>query len=203
MLTLIQNGEVFAPERLGRKDVLIANQSIELIGSVDRRKLLALGVEHELIDATGCVITPGLIDPHEHLLGGSGEGSLSLQSPELFIDEICRAGVTTVVGVLGVDTTMKTLPGLLARVKGLKEEGLSTFLWTGGYNVPPTTILADVRQDMMFIDEVIGAGEVAISDERSMAPSSQELAKVVYDAHIGGILTGKAGIRHFHVGDSD
>jgi beta-aspartyl-dipeptidase (metallo-type) len=105
--------------------------------------------------------------------------------------------------VLGVDTTMKTLPGLLARVKGLKEEGLSTFLWTGGYNVPPTTMLGDVRQDMMFIDEVIGAGEVAISDERSMSPSSQELAKVVYDAHIGGILTGKAGLTHFHVGDSD
>src|SRR5881227_2449220 len=98
MLTLIQNGDVYAPERLGRMDVLIANQTIELIGSIDRRKLDALGVEHEVIDATACVVTPGLIDPHEHLLGGSGEGSLALQSPELFIDEICRAGITTVVG---------------------------------------------------------------------------------------------------------
>src|SRR3954470_24898375 len=203
MLTLIQNGEVFAPERLGRKDVLIANQSIELIGSVDRRKLDALGVEHEVIDATGCVVTPGLIDPHEHLLGGSGEGSLAKQSPMLFVDEICRAGITTVVGTLGVDTTMKTLAGLLARVKALKEEGLSAYLWTGGYNVPPTTMLGDVRQDMMFIEECIGAGEIAISDERSLAPDIHSLARVVFDAHVGGLLTGKCGITHFHVGESD
>ena len=203
MLILIENGEVYAPGYQGKKNVLIANNRIEKIGDVERRGLDQLGAEYETIDATGCVVVPGLIDPHEHLLGGSGEGSLARQSPMLFVDEICRAGVTTVVGVLGVDTTMKTLPGLLARVKALKEEGLNTYLWTGGYNVPPTTMLGDVRQDMMFIDEVIGAGEVAISDERSMAPSSQDLARIVYDAHIGGILTGKAGLTHFHVGDSD
>lgn len=202
MLILIENGEVYAPKYQGKKNVLIANNRIEKIGDVSRRGLDQLGVEYETIDATGCVVVPGLIDPHEHLLGGSGEGSLAKQSPMLFVDEICRAGVTTVVGVLGVDTTMKTLPGLLARVKGLKEEGLNTYLWTGGYNVPPTTMLGDVRQDMMFIDEVIGAGEVAISDERSMAPSSQDLARIIFDAHIGGILTGKAGLTHFHVGDT-
>jgi beta-aspartyl-dipeptidase (metallo-type) len=203
MLILIENGELYSPEYRGKKNLLVANNRVEKIGEVGRRGLDQLGVEYEVIDASNRLVVPGFIDPHEHLLGGSGEGSLSKQSPMLFVNEICRAGVTTVVGVLGVDTTMKTLPGLLARVKGLKEEGLSTFLWTGGYNVPPTTMLGDVRQDMMFIDEVIGAGEVAISDERSMAPSSQELAKVVYDAHIGGILTGKAGLTHFHVGDSD
>jgi beta-aspartyl-dipeptidase (metallo-type) len=203
MLTLIHNGEVYAPKPLGKQDILLANGTIEKIGSVDRWKLDALGLEHEVVDATGCVITPGLIDPHEHLLGGSGEGSLALQTPMLFIDEICRAGVTTVVGCLGVDTTMKTLAGLLARVKALKEEGLSAYIWTGGYNVPPTTMLGDVRQDMMFIEECIGAGEVAISDERSMAPDAHALAHVVFDAHIGGLLTGKAGLTHFHVGDSD
>jgi beta-aspartyl-dipeptidase (metallo-type) len=203
MLTLIQNGEVFAPERRGKQDVLIANGSIEFIGTVDRRKLDALGVEHQVIDATDCVVTPALIDPHEHLLGGSGEGSLALQSPMLFIDEICRAGVTTVVGTLGVDTTMKTLPGLLARVKALEEEGLSTYLWTGGYNVPPTTMLGNVREDMLYIKECIGVGEVAISDERSLAPTAQDLARVVFDCHVGGLLSGKSGITHFHVGESD
>jgi beta-aspartyl-dipeptidase (metallo-type) len=203
MLTLIRGGEIYAPEYRGRGDMLLANAQIEKVGSIDQRKLDALGVEYEEIDASGCVVTPGIIDPHEHLLGGSGEGSLAMQSPMLFIEEICRAGITTVVGALGVDTTMKTLPGLLARVKALKEEGLSAFIWTGGYNVPPTTMLGDVREDMMFIEECIGAGEVAISDERSMAPDSQALARVVFDAHIGGLLTGKAGVTHFHVGDSD
>src|SRR4051812_22150575 len=135
MLLLIENAEVYAPERKGKQDILIANRQIEKVGQVDRRKIEALDLDCDVIDGTGCIVTPGLIDPHEHLLGGSGEGSLALQSPELFIDEICRAGVTTVVGTLGVDTTMKTLAGLLARVKALKEEGLTACLWTGGYNV--------------------------------------------------------------------
>ncbi|MFN2636495.1 MAG: amidohydrolase family protein [Gemmatimonadaceae bacterium] len=203
MLILIENGEVYSPEHRGRRDILLANGQIEKIGSIDRRKLDALGVEHDVIDASGCVVTPGLIDPHEHLLGGSGEGSLAKQSPMLFVDEIYRAGVTTVVGALGVDTTMKTLAGLLARVKALKEEGLTAFLWTGGYNVPPTTMLGHVREDMMFIEECIGVGEVAISDQRALAPTADELARVVLDAHVGGLLTGKAGLTHFHVGDSD
>ncbi|MFL5508209.1 MAG: beta-aspartyl-peptidase [Gemmatimonadaceae bacterium] len=203
MLILIENGELYTPGYVGRGSVLTANGQIERIGAIDRRTLDALGVEHQVIDASGCIVCPGFIDPHEHLLGGSGEGSLARQTPMLFVDEICRAGVTTVIGTLGVDTTMKTLPGLLARVKALKEEGLSSYLWTGGYNVPPTTMLGDVRQDMMFIEECIGAGEVAISDERSMAPDIHELAHVVFDAHIGGLLTAKCGVTHFHVGESD
>jgi beta-aspartyl-dipeptidase (metallo-type) len=162
MMILIENADLYAPEAKGRADILIANGQIEKVGRVDRRALDALGVEYQHIDAADCVVTPGFIDPHEHLLGGSGEGSLALQSPELFIDEICRAGITTVVGTLGVDTTMKTLPGLLGRVKAMKQEGLSAYFWTGGYNIPPTTLLRDVREDIMYIDECIGAGEIAI-----------------------------------------
>lgn len=115
------------------------------------------------MNADGCLALPGFIDPHEHLLGGSGEGSLALQTPMLFPREILRAGITSVVGTLGVDTTMKTIAGLLARVKTLREEGLSAWMWSGGYNVPPTTVMGTMREDMLFVDEVIGAGEVAIS----------------------------------------
>lgn len=200
MLTLIENGDVYAPEHKGRQPILVANEKIEKIGKVNRRALDELGCEYDVIDADDCFVTPGIIDPHEHLLGGSGEGSLSKQSPMLFLTEIVRAGVTTVVGTLGVDTTMKTLPGLLARVKALNEEGLSTRMWTGGYNIPPVTITDSVRTDMLFIDECVGAGEIAISDERSLQTSIDELARHVLDTHIGGLLSGKAGVTHFHVG---
>src|SRR4051812_796273 len=201
MLLLIEHGDLYDPEPRGTRSLLIANGQVEKIGYVDRRALDALGVEHEVIDAEGCAVVPGFIDPHEHLLGGSGEGSLALQSPELFLREIVRAGITSVVGTLGVDTTMKTIAGLLARVKALKEEGLSAWLWTGGYNVPPTTVMGSIREDMLFVDEVVGAGEIAISDERGLNQSSQELAKLVRDTHVGGLLTGKAGLSHFHVGE--
>jgi beta-aspartyl-dipeptidase (metallo-type) len=203
MLLLIENGELYDPAPRGKQSLLIANDRIEKVGRVDRRTLDALGVEHEVIDASGCAVVPGFIDPHEHLLGGSGEGSLALQTPEMFLREIVRAGITAVVGTLGVDTTMKTIAGLLARGKALEEEGLSAWLWTGGYNVPPTTVMGSIREDMLFVDEVVGAGEVAISDERGLNQSSQELAKLVRDTHVGGLLSGKAGITHLHVGEEE
>jgi beta-aspartyl-dipeptidase (metallo-type) len=143
------------------------------------------------------------VDPHEHLLGGSGEEGFSTQTPMITLSEIAPHGITTVVGVLGVDTTMKTMAGLLARVKGLKEEGLSAYMWSGGYNVPPTTVTQSIRDDMMFIDEVVGAGEIAIADHRGLCPQAPELAKLVLDTHVGGLLTGKAGVTHFHVGGDD
>ncbi|GLC25628.1 amidohydrolase family protein [Roseisolibacter agri] len=201
MHTLIENGEVLAPRPLGRCSVLLAGSRIAAVGKVNRAALESLGVEHEVVDAEGCLVTPGWIDPHVHLLGGSGEEGFSTQSPEFFVGEIVRHGFTTVVGCLGVDTTMKTMPGLLAKAKALREEGLNAYVWTGGYNVPPTTILATPREDIMFIDEVIGVGEVAIADARGMEPDARSLARMVLDAHVGGMLARKAGVTHFHVGE--
>lgn len=186
---------------MGPQSVLVIGDSIVKIGPVDRHALDALAIEYDAVDASGMLVVPGFVDPHQHLLGGSGEGGLALQTPMLFVSEIARAGVTTVVGVLGVDTTMKTISGLLGHVKGLRADGLSAFMWTGGYNVPPTTILDSVRHDLMFIDECIGAGEIAVSDERGLNQSEQELAKLVREAHVGGLLTGKSGVTHFHVGE--
>lgn len=203
MHTLIENGEIYAPRRLGRRSVLIAHEHIATVGRVDRAALESLGVEHEVVDVEGCLVTPGWIDPHVHLLGGSGEEGFSTQTPEFFVGEIVRHGFTTVVGCLGVDTTMKTMAGLLGKAKALEEEGLNAKIWTGGYNVPVTTILGTAREDLMFIDEVIGIGELAISDKRGMEPDPRELARLMTDAYVGGKLARKAGVTHFHVGEGE
>lgn len=201
MLTLIENGEIYAPAPLGQRDVLILNDRIAKIGELDARALSLLGLELDVIDASGCIVTPGLIDPHQHLLGGSGERGFSTQTPEIYASELALAGITTVVGCLGVDTTTKTMEGLLAKAKGLNEEGLTAYIWSGGYTVPPTTITNSLREDMLFISEVIGAGEVAISDARSTGDDPLELSKLVKDAYVGGLLSGKCGVTHFHVGE--
>src|SRR5689334_1528331 len=112
MLTLIENGDVYAPEPLGRASLLLAAGRVLKVGEVDRRAVDRLGVPYEVIDARGGVVAPGLIDPHEHLLGGSGERGFATQTPEIFLSEIVGGGITAVVGCLGVDTTMKTMPGL-------------------------------------------------------------------------------------------
>ncbi|HLM59171.1 MAG TPA: amidohydrolase family protein, partial [Pyrinomonadaceae bacterium] len=203
MLTLIENGEIYSPEPQGVNSILLAFDKILQIGKIDRRAIESIGAEIEYVDATDCFITPGFIDPHEHLLGGSGEKGFATQTPELYPSEITGAGITTVVGCLGVDTTMKTMAGLLAKAKALKEEGVSAYIWSGGYDVPPSSISDSVRNDIMFIEEVIGAGEIAISDERSTDHVPHELARLVIDTHNGGMLSKKAGVTHFHVGKGE
>jgi beta-aspartyl-dipeptidase (metallo-type) len=200
MLTIIENGEVYAPAPLGRQSLLLLGGTIAKVGAVDRSAAEALGVELEVVDASDCLICPGLIDPHEHLLGGSGEKGFSTMTPELFVEEIALAGVTTVVGCLGVDVTMKNMSGLVGKAKGLREEGIGTHLWTGGYRIPSTSLLQNVRDDILYVDEIIGVGEVAISDKRSADPEPRELAKVAHEAYVGGMLSRKCGLTHFHVG---
>jgi beta-aspartyl-dipeptidase (metallo-type) len=53
----------------------------------------------------------------------------------------------------------------------------------------------------MYLAEVIGAGEIAISDLRAIDASPRELARVVTDCYVGGLLAGKSKRAHFHVGD--
>jgi beta-aspartyl-dipeptidase (metallo-type) len=203
VITIIENGRVFAPEPLGQQSVLLLNGFIEKIGEIDRGRVEALGLEYEVVDADGCVICPGLIDPHQHVLGGSGERGFSSMTPEIFAEELVQSGVTTVVGCLGVDVTMKNMMGLVGKVKGLREQGLDVYAWTGGYRVPPSTLLENPREDILFVGEIIGVGEIAISDERSMDPDPTELAKIAHDAYDGGMLAGKCGLTHFHVGDHE
>lgn len=200
-VTLVTNAQIYTPEPLGKTDLLYCGPTILKLGPVDQKALLQSGLDVEILDAKGNILVPGIIDPHVHLLGGSGEnGGFSSQTPEISLSELIEAGVTTVVGTLGADTIMKTMPGLLAKVKGLNDEGLSAHLYTGGYTVPPTTILKTAREDIMFIEEVIGIGEIAISDSRSEEPPPELLSRTIIDAHMGGMLSDKAGVAHFHVG---
>jgi beta-aspartyl-dipeptidase (metallo-type) len=201
MIKLIENGDVYAPRPLGRQSVLLLDGRIARIGAIDRLQVEALGVECETVDASGCIVCPGLIDPHQHILGGSGERGFRSMTPEIFAEELASAGITTVVGCLGADVTMKNMGGLVGKAKALREEGIDTYLWSGGYRVPPATLLQGIREDLLFVQEIIGAGEIAISDERSMDPDPLELAKIAHDAYTGGMLAGKCGLTHFHVGD--
>jgi beta-aspartyl-dipeptidase (metallo-type) len=201
VILTISGGEVYAPAPLGPASMVVLNGTVAAIGDLDLPRGEMFGLPIDTLDASDASVVPGLIDPHVHLIGGSGEQGYSTWTPEIFLTELITAGVTTVVGCLGVDTTMKNMATLVGKAKGLCGEGITAYVYSGGYNVPPATVLGSVRRDMIFINEVIGAGEIAISDRRGSQRTPGELAQVVADAYVGGLLTGKAGVTHFHVGD--
>ncbi|HEY0606413.1 MAG TPA: amidohydrolase family protein [Herpetosiphonaceae bacterium] len=200
MLTLIHGGEVYTPDPIGVQSLLIAGDTILKIGEVDPQTVRALGVPCLTVDATGCVVAPGLIDPHEHLIGAGGEEGFGSRLPEVALEELLRAGITTVVGCLGTDMTTRHLTSLLAKVQQLEVQGLSAYMYTGGYALPPNTLTGTVTNDLVLVASVIGVGEFAIADPRCSEPTPHDLARLVSQGMAGGMLSGKAGITHFHLG---
>ena len=199
MFILIRDGEVFAPEPLGRKDVLLAGPMVAALAEPGRLRLE--GLEAEVVDAAGKRVLPGLIDPHVHILGGGGEGGPATRAPEIRIEDIVASGVTTVIGCLGTDGVTRHMTSLLAKARALEIEGISTFVFSGSYDVPVRTLTGSVRSDLILIDKVVGAGEIAVSDHRSSQPTFEELARLAAECRVGGLLGGKAGVLHLHLGD--
>ncbi len=199
MMELLRNLEVYAPEPLGLCHVLVAGGSVVWIGADDPGIPPSLGVSER--DFGGRRAIPGLVDPHVHVTGGGGEAGPQTRVPPVGMSRFTRGGVTTVVGMLGTDDTTRHPSDLLAATRGLLDEGLSAYCLTGGYHLPPVTVTGTVRGDLVHIDRIVGVGEVALSDHRSSQPTLDELLQVAADAHVGGLLSGKAGILHLHLGD--
>ena len=198
MFTLIKDGTLYAPEKTGIRDILIAGKVIVKISDrIDPPR----GFDAQVISAAGKFVTPGFIDLHVHLLGGGGEGGPRTRTPEITLSKVTRAGVTTVVGCLGTDDVSRRPETLLAKAMQLEEEGISTYIYCGSYQFPMATITGSVRKDIALIPKVIGVGEIAVSDHRSSQPTFDDLCRVAAEARVGGMVGGKAGLVHLHMGN--
>jgi beta-aspartyl-dipeptidase (metallo-type) len=199
-MQLLRNADLYDPQPKGRASLLIGGERILWIG--DELELPAnLGTT--VRDLEGRRVIPGLIDCHVHLTGGGGEAGMHTRVPPLQLSRLTGGGVTTAIGLLGTDDTVRSTAELVATARGLIAEGLSAWCYTGGYHVPPTTLTGSVRGDIANIDLILGVGELAISDHRSSQPTLDELLRIAGDAHVGGLMTGKAGIVHLHLGDGE
>ena len=197
MITLIKNANVYSPRHVGMKHVLIAHDKIIAIADTCPN----IDIEHNVIDAQGGALIPGFIDGHTHLTGGGGEAGFATRVPPVPLSKFTSAGITTAVGLLGTDDITRSTESLVAQVYALREEGFSAYCYTGGYHLPPTTLTGSVQRDIVFIEPVIGVGELAISDHRSSQPTLNELLKIASQAHVARLMTGKAGMLHLHLGD--
>lgn len=201
--TLIDGGDIWTPDPIGTGSVLVAGETIVGVGNIDRRAIEATGLGCHVIDAAGAIVCPGFIDPHQHIIGGAGEEGFGTRTSEVTPEELVRSGVTTTVGLLGTDTITRHLTSILAKTRQLESAGVSAWMYTGGFPVPTPTITGSITSDLVIVDKVLGVGEIAIADERAAEPTVQELARIVSEALVGGRISGKAGVTHFHTGPSN
>ena len=194
---LIKNADLYAPEHLGLNDILIVNDKI---AQINKNITVPDDFHAKVLDAQGRKVVPGYVDQHVHIIGGGGESGPYSRTPEIFLSELTRVGITTVVGVLGTDGTSRHNESLLAKARGLTHDGITAYILTGSYEIPVHSMTGDVRRDIILINECLGVGEIALSDHRSSQPTRAELEKILTQSRLGGMLSGKAGVVQFHMG---
>lgn len=197
MFTLLKKASIYSPDFLGKKDILFCFDKIAAVkNSVD----VSMLDDVEVVDCSNKIILPGFIDLHVHITGGGGEGGFSTRTNSAAAVDILKTGVTTVVGVLGADGVTRTVANLYAQAKQLEAEGLSTYMYTGSYQVPVITLTGSVQNDLVYVDKIIGVGEICLEDHRAFYPTFDEIARIAAQTRNGAILSGKAGLVHFHMG---
>ncbi|MCZ6559401.1 MAG: beta-aspartyl-peptidase, partial [Gammaproteobacteria bacterium] len=201
---LLQNAHILTPDISAARHLLIGGGRILWIGE-NPADLAAMekSPAFEVIDLEDRWLVPGLVDCHAHITGGGGESGFSSQVPAPLLSRYTSAGVTSVIGLLGTDDLTRNTSALLARTRALNEEGISAWCYTGGYHLPLTTLTGSARSDIVHIDPVIGVGEFALSDHRSSQPTLDELLRVASEVHVAGLMSGKAGVLHLHMGDGE
>jgi beta-aspartyl-dipeptidase (metallo-type) len=195
MLYLIKNADVYSPAPLGIHDILLADGRVQAIEKhIDLPASLAT-----VVDAEGKKVCPGFIDQHIHIAGAGGKDGFVSMTPEIKASELVACGTTTAVGLLGTDGTARNIRALFGKVKALRQEGISAYMYSGYYGSDTVTITDSITSDMIFVEPVLGF-KIAISDIRSSYPTALELVKKLREVRVGGMLGNKKGIMHVHLG---
>lgn len=194
MFKLIKNVRVYNPYDAGIKDILICYNKIVKIDDL---------IEYDgadVIEATGMIAIPGIIDQHVHVTGGGGEGGFHTRAPEITLSSLIESGTTTVVGLLGTDSLTRSVENLVAKTKALNYEGLTAYCLTGAYNYPSPTLTGSVSKDIAYVAEMIGV-KLAISDHRESHITESELKKLAGEVRVASMVSGKPGIITLHIGN--
>lgn len=195
---LLKNADVYTPAHEGLKDILILNGMIAAVEENIDVKLPGL----EIIDAHGAMAAPGIVDHHNHFGGAGGEGGFQFRTPPAQLSTFVKAGITTAVGLLGTDGYSRSLVELLAKARALEAEGLSTWIYTGSYQIPSPTVTGSVGTDIAWIDKIIGC-KMALSDHRSSHATVEQIRELVSTVRVSGMLAGKRGVVCVHMGDEE
>lgn len=191
MIKLLKHADVYAPEHLGKKDVLIVGDKICRIA--DRVEGYEGLPEVEVFELEGRKLVPGYIDLHVHITGGGGEQGPASRVPESQLSVFVKSGITTVVGLLGTDGITRSMENLVAKAQALNDEGITVYVLSSAYVYPPITLTGNLEKDIMMVEPIIGV-KVAVSDHRSSNPTGEELIRLATAARRAGLLSNKAGL---------
>lgn len=197
MIKLLKNANVYAPEPIGMKDILIVDETICRID--DKIEGYEGLPDVETFDLEGKTVVPGYIDLHVHITGGGGEQGPASRVPESQLSVFMENGITTVVGLLGTDGITRSIENLVAKARALNDEGMTAYTLTSAYGYPPITMTGSVEKDIMMIPPMIGV-KVAVSDHRSSNPTGEDLIDLATAARRAGLLSNTPGLVTMHMG---
>ena len=199
-MLLLKRAHVYAPEKIGIKDILIGEEKILAMQDfIDEKAMKKQFPELTVIDVNEKAVVPGIIDPHVHITGGGGEASFCSRIEEIKVETCIESGVTTVIGLLGTDSRTRTVANVVAKARGLTQEGITAYCLTGAYEYPSVSLMDNIADDIVFVPEVLGV-KLAISDHRCSTPTVEELIRIGSQARIASLMGGKPGIVHLHTG---
>ncbi len=196
---LFKKVQLYKPEFAGKRDLLIHGTKIVKIA--DDISFLPSDC-CEVFDMSGLKCFPGFIDGHVHIIGGGGEGGFFTRTTPGSHEDFFNAGTTAVIGVLGTDGITRTHRDLLGQARKFDHFGLKTFLMTGNYALPLVTLTGSMKDDICFVPEYIGIGEIAVSDHRGSGITTTEFRRILLDSRVAGMLSGKKGKAIIHIGGS-
>jgi beta-aspartyl-dipeptidase (metallo-type) len=194
--TVLRGGNVLLPSGPERTDVLVAGGRVAALGTSLDHSIGSHVTVHEL---DGLTLAPGLIDAHVHFLGGGGGDGFDTRAPELALTDLTANGITTVVGAPGIDMVSRSMEGLLAKARGLREEGLTAFVYVGGFQRPLRTLTGAPWRDVYLLPDVIGV-KLAVGESRAPAISVGELVHLARELAWVERAAGRAAVMHIHLG---
>ncbi len=172
---LIRGGRVIDPSRRtdGVADVYVVGGKIEAVG-----RNIAAGEGVEIIDASGQVVAPGLIDLHVHF---REPGQEELETVATGALAAAAGGFTTVCAMPNTDpvTDNQAAVGFIVRQS----------IRAGKARVRPIGAVSLGQKGMQLAEfgEMVGAGAVAVSDDGKPVVSSHLMRTALEYAQVFGI----------------
>jgi dihydropyrimidinase len=140
-ITAVTGGTVVTPGGLVRADVLIRDGKVAGLGDHS-------GVDGPRLDAAGCYVLPGGVDPHCHLMAGFGPATAAA----------VRGGTTTVLSFTGPAAGERDLDALLRNRAELDRDGAAADVGLNAVIYGPDRL----TEDDLAAAQRAGAGAIKI-----------------------------------------